>query len=107
MIHAFLHLIALISTITGLSLTFISFFAIKLTHFKTNHKHHELHHHHHSLLFGWIGVLLLFGSALVIIYFYSLQPPSQRIINEKVKNKNQFEIPDISILPAFTYHHLA
>jgi Na+/proline symporter len=44
---------------------------------------------------GWLGLVLLLGMGLILIYFYSTQPVSQRIIKD-YQEKRKESLPDIS-----------
>lgn len=48
------------------------------------------------LTIGAIGVIFLFCAAIGIIYLYSLQPASERIIKENINKEGKEALPDIS-----------
>lgn len=50
------------------------------------------------ILKGYLGIFLLFFSGILVLYFYSLQPISERLIRESEEEKDTLEtLPDISM----------
>lgn len=89
-LRIFLATLSFIFGVTGIVVVCKVFLGFK----KLQNRSHK--HDRKIIIIGWCGVILLFISGAIIIYFYSLLPVSKRILEENEKEKNKTELPDIS-----------
>jgi len=92
MFQNFLGILAFFLAGTGTFFILKAFFAPIVVYSKEKNNHRKL------VITGCIGAILLLCAGIIVIYFYSLQPVSDRIIKEKEnRNNGQRELPDVSV----------